>query len=49
VNETNGDKPRLIARWWVQLLVALWILAVVTIYFRLQLLRLIEVATAGPG
>ncbi len=38
------DKPRdLLSKWWVQLLIAAWILAVVTIYFRLQLLRLIAI------
>jgi len=31
-------------RWWVRALVAAWIIAVVTIYFRLQLLRLLEIA-----
>jgi hypothetical protein len=43
------EKTRdLLSRWWVQLLVAAWILAVVTIYFRLQLLRLLEIAMRRP-
>ena len=37
----------LLSRWWVQLLAAAWILAVVTIYFRLQLLRMIAVGAGG--
>jgi len=42
------DKPRdLLSKWWVQLLVAAWILGVVTIYFRLQLLRLIAIGAGG--
>jgi len=36
--------PRWIDRWWVQALVAGWILLVVTLYFRLQLIRLLEIA-----
>jgi len=36
--------PRWIDRWWVQALVAGWILLVVTVYFRLQLMRLLEIA-----
>lgn len=34
----------LLTKWWVQLLAAGWILAVVTIYFRLQLTRLAAIA-----
>jgi len=43
---SKPEKPRqsLIDRWWVRALVAIWILAVVTIYFRLQLQRLLEIA-----
>jgi hypothetical protein len=40
----NAPRRRLIERWWVQVLVAMWVLAVVTVYFRLQLMRLLEVA-----
>ncbi len=37
-------RPKLIERWWVQALVAAWVLVIVTVYFRLQLMRLLEVA-----
>lgn len=47
---SDGDSrpPRPIARWWVQLLVAGWIVAVLTIYFRLQLARLFEIVAGNP-
>jgi hypothetical protein len=32
--------------WWLDLLIAAWVLVAVTVYFRLQILRLIEVAQA---
>jgi hypothetical protein len=34
--------PTWLDRWWVQVLVAAWLLAVVTSYFRHQLQRLLE-------
>jgi len=45
---TSDNAGGLLSKWWVQLLIAAWILAVVTIYFRLQLLRLLEIAPPGP-
>jgi len=39
----QGPPGSWLDRWWVQLLVAAWILAVVTIYFRTQLQRLLEI------
>lgn len=33
-------------RWWLDALLATWILVVIVVYFRLQLLRLLEVAQA---
>ncbi len=38
------DSGGLLDRWWVQLLVTGWMLLVVVAYFRLQLLRIVEVA-----
>jgi hypothetical protein len=41
---SKPPKPRdLLGRWWVQFLIAAWILAVVVIYFRHQLQRLVEI------
>ena len=40
----SNNAGGLLSKWWVQLLIAAWILGVVTIYFRLQLLRLIAIA-----
>jgi len=48
MNESGSGRPRLIDRWWVQLLVAGWIVAVLTIYFRLQLARLLEIVAGNP-
>ena len=41
-SQENSRGP--LDRWWVQLLVTGWMLFVVVAYFRLQLLRVIEVA-----
>ena len=43
MREPERKGRRLIDRWWVQVLVAVWVLAIVTIYFRLQLARMMEV------
>jgi hypothetical protein len=45
---TPDNAGDLRSKWWVQLLIAAWILAVVTVYFRLQFLRLLEIAPPGP-
>jgi len=39
---------RLIDHWWVQLLVALWIIAILTNYFRLQFGRVLAMAGLLP-
>jgi len=48
MNDSGSGRPRLIDRWWVQLLVAGWIVAVLGIYFRLQIARLLEIAAGAP-
>ncbi len=48
MTDKKHQRPKLIDRWWVRLLVAAWILAVVSVYLRLQLLRLLEI-TQVPG
>ncbi len=48
MNEPNRDRPRPIDRWWVQLLVSLWIIAIIVIYFRLQVLRVFELTGIRP-
>ncbi len=40
----QDDSGGLLGRWWVQLLVTGWMLSVVVVYFRLQWLRVVEVA-----
>jgi hypothetical protein len=45
----EGNRAKLLDRWWVQLLLAVWVLAIVVIYFRLQVLRLLEIVTSGAG
>ena len=42
------DTPSPLDRWWLRLLVAAWIIAIVTIYFWLQIRRLLEMAGARP-
>ncbi len=44
MSDRNGKPTRLIDRWWVQILAAAWIIAIVVVYFRLQILRLFEVS-----
>jgi len=46
MKKKEDEAPSLVGRWWVQALVAAWVLGVVVIYFRLQLLRLLEIAQA---
>jgi len=48
MNHRDSRPPRPIDRWWVQLLVAGWIVTVLTIYFRLQLARLLEIVAGNP-
>jgi hypothetical protein len=43
MSKSKGAGRGWLDRWWVQLLVAAWILAIVTIYFRHQLQRLVEI------
>ncbi len=40
----ESETRDLLTRWWAQALAAGWILAVITIYFRLQLTRLAAIA-----
>jgi hypothetical protein len=49
VKRTRRERPKLIDRWWVRLLVAAWIITIVVVYFRLQILRLIEIGSGRPG
>ena len=42
-------RPRLIDRLWVQLLVSLWILAIVVIYFRHRISEVMQLAGIGSG
>jgi len=46
MKKREDETPSLVDRWWVQALVAAWVLGVVITYFRLQLLRLLEIAQA---
>ena len=46
MKKKEDETPSLVDRWWVQAVVAAWVLGVVIIYFRLQLLRLLEIAQA---
>lgn len=48
MNQPERPRRKLVERWWVQLLVALWILAIVTIYFRLRISELLEIAGMKP-
>ena len=48
MNQPEQPRPKLIERWWVHLLVALWILAIVTIYFRFRISDLLEIAGMKP-
>ncbi len=48
MNQREKRGRRLIDRWWVQLSIGLWLLAIVTIYFRLRISELLEVAGRGP-
>jgi hypothetical protein len=41
----DSSTPRLLDRWWVGLLAAAWVVAIVVIYYRLQLARLVQVLT----
>ena len=46
MSDPDGKPTRLIDRWWVRILAAAWIISIVVVYFRLQILRLFEVS--GP-
>ena len=48
MSQPRDRRPSLIQRWWVQFLVAVWILAIVIIYFRLQILRLLQIGGLKP-
>jgi hypothetical protein len=41
----SGDSsaPRLLDRWWVGVVAAVWVVGIVVIYYRLQLVRLVQV------
>jgi hypothetical protein len=47
MNEREGKRGPLIGRWWVQVLVVVWVLAVIVMYFQLQIGRVLEVAGVG--
>lgn len=44
MSDRDGKPTRLIDRRWVQILAAAWIIGIVVVYFRLQILRLLEVS-----
>jgi hypothetical protein len=46
MKKKEDETPSLVDRWWVQAVAAAWVLGVVITYFRLQLLRLLEIAQA---
>jgi hypothetical protein len=48
VSEPQENRPTLLDRWWVRLLVAAWVLAIVTIYFWRQIGRVLELAGVTP-
>ncbi|UCC68095.1 MAG: hypothetical protein JSV79_13465 [Armatimonadota bacterium] len=48
MSHIQEPRPTLIDRWWVHLLVALWILAIVTIYFRLRISELLQITGLKP-
>jgi hypothetical protein len=41
----GSSTPPLLDRWWVRLLAAAWVVAIVVIYYRLQWVRLVQVLT----
>jgi hypothetical protein len=46
MKKKEDETPSLVDRWWVQAVVAAWVLGIIITYFRLQLLRLLEIAQA---
>ena len=42
---TEPALPRLLDRWWVGLLAALWVVGIVALYYHLQITRLVRVLT----
>ena len=48
VSEARGTRPTLLDRWWVRLIVAGWIVAIITVYFWHRLREALELAGAGP-
>jgi hypothetical protein len=49
VTEPEEKTGGLLDRWWARLLVAAWIVAVLAIYFRLQIMRVLTMAGVLPN
>jgi hypothetical protein len=46
MSEPGRQTRSLLDRWWVRLLVAAWIIAVIVVYFQRQVQRILELAGA---
>jgi hypothetical protein len=49
MTQPRKTRPRLIDRLWVQLLLSLWVLAIVVIYFRHRISDVMQLAGIGTG
>jgi uncharacterized membrane protein len=49
MTQPRKTRPRLIDRLWVQLLVSLWVLAIIVIYFRHRIFEVMQLAGIGTG
>jgi hypothetical protein len=48
VSKPRGERPTLLDRWWVRLIVAGWIVTIITVYFWHRLREVLQLAGAGP-
>ncbi len=48
MSEPEKEQAGLLDRWWVRLLVAAWLVAVVAIYFRFQIMGVLEMIGLLP-
>lgn len=49
MSEPEKKQAALLDRWWARLLAAAWLVAVVAIYFRSQIMRVLEMIGRPPG
>jgi len=49
VTQPRKTRPKLIDRLWVQLLLSLWVLAIIVIYFRHRISDVMQLAGIGTG